>query len=98
MVFGKNTPKQGPHRCYRMKYPVLIRKPDVLKKVSISTTTLYDRIKNGLFPPSIQLGGQSVAWIEEEVDALVAALVRGLPTSEIKSLVSQLVAKRDNGL
>ena len=81
-----------------MKYPVLIRKPDVLKKVPISTTTLYDRIKKGLFPSSIQLGGHSVAWIEEEVDAVVAALIQGLPVSDLKNFVSQLVAKRDSGL
>jgi prophage regulatory protein len=81
-----------------MKYPVLIRKPDVLKKVPISSTTLYDRIKNGLFPPSIQLGGHSVAWLEEEVDSVIAALIRGQSTSDIKNLVSQLVAKRDGGL
>lgn len=81
-----------------MKYPVLIRKPDVLKKVPISTTTLYDRIKKGLFPPSIQLGGHSVAWIEEEVDAVISALVRGLPAPDLKNLVGQLVAKRNSGL
>lgn len=59
----------------------LLRKPEVLAKVGLGTTSLYARIKEGRFPAPISLGGgcgggrglgRAVGWIESEVESWIA--------------------------
>lgn len=47
----------------------VIRRKDVLRKLCISNSTLYDWIANGRFPAPFLMGAQAVGWLEEEVDA-----------------------------
>ena len=77
------------------KYPKLIRKPAVLERYPVSTTTLYKQINQGIFPPNVSMGGHSVAWIEFEVDAVITAIARGFNEASLKQLVAELVAKRN---
>lgn len=46
----------------------MLRRPAVLKKTGLSYPTLYRKMQAGTFPLPVQLGPNSVAWIEEEVD------------------------------
>lgn len=50
----------------------LIRKPEVLKRTSLSNSTLYAYMAKGLFPANVKLGVRSVAWDEAAVDAWIA--------------------------
>jgi len=54
---------------------VFIKMPEVKRRTGLSKTTIYDRISTGNFPAPVPLGGNSVAWIEAEVDAWQAARV-----------------------
>lgn len=45
----------------------LIRKKEVCHLTGLSESSIYDYIRNGLFPDRISLGGRSVAWVESEV-------------------------------
>lgn len=45
-----------------------IRVPEVLRKVGISRTTLYELIKRGSFPNKVKISLRSVAFVESEVD------------------------------
>lgn len=45
-----------------------IRVPEVLRKVGISRTTLYELIKKGSFPNKVKISLRSVAFVESEVD------------------------------
>lgn len=57
--------------------PRLIRRPEVERMTSLSTSELYRRIAAGTFPKQITLGTKSVAWVESEVIAWIeAAMVR----------------------
>jgi prophage regulatory protein len=76
------------------KYPKLIRKPVVLERYPIGTTTLYKQINEGIFPPNIPMGSRAVGWIEAEVDAVIAAKAQGLDKASLKQFVAELVAKR----
>ena len=53
------------HRVLRLK--------DVLEKVGVSKATAYRLMKEAHFPTPITLGGNSVGWIEAEVDAWIEA-------------------------
>jgi prophage regulatory protein len=77
------------------KYPKIIRKAAVLKRYPVGTTTLYKQINQGIFPPNVAMGSRLVGWIESEVDAVIAAIARGINEPSLKQLVAELVAKRN---
>lgn len=46
----------------------IIRKPELMMKLSLSDATIYRLEKSGRFPKRIRLGGQSVGWFSDEID------------------------------
>ena len=50
----------------------IVRFAEVLKRTSLSRTTIWRKTRSGDFPAPIQLGPNSVGWLEHEVDAWVA--------------------------
>ncbi len=46
----------------------IIRKPELLKRVSLSDATVWRKERDGQFPRRVRLGGNSVGWFEDEVD------------------------------
>ena len=56
----------------------LIRLPEVLRRTGESKSSLYRKIKAGLFPKPVRLGPppcRAVGWPDNEVDAYVAAVI-----------------------
>jgi prophage regulatory protein len=51
----------------------LLRLPQVLDRVGLRTTRLYQLIGDGSFPAPIKLGVRAIAFIESEVDAWIEA-------------------------
>jgi prophage regulatory protein len=52
----------------------LLRLPQVLDRVGLRTTRLYQLIGDGSFPAPIKLGGaRAIAFLESEVDAWIEA-------------------------
>lgn len=56
--------------------PVLLRRPEVLRRCGISNTTLHRLIHSDDFPRPVQLGERSVAWIESEIDAWIESRIK----------------------
>lgn len=52
----------------------LIRLPQVMERVGIGRTAIYDRIKAGAFPAPVKVGRVS-AWPEAEVDAWISGQI-----------------------
>lgn len=52
----------------------LLRMPQVLDRVGLKKTVIYERIKAGTFPKPIKLGSAS-AWPESDVDNWIAEQV-----------------------
>lgn len=73
---------------------IIERKPEVLKRFGISNSSLYARINEGLLPPPISLGYRAVGFLSHEIDEVLAAMVVGKSNDEIRLLVAELVAKR----
>ena len=46
---------------------------EVAAKVSLSKSTIYTRIRSGVFPRPIALGERRRAWPEDEIDAWLEA-------------------------
>lgn len=55
----------------------LIRLPEVMARVGLRRTAIYQRMREGRFPQSRSLGPRCTVWIEAEVDAWIAQISRG---------------------
>ena len=49
----------------------ILRKPDLTLKIALSDATIARLERKGKFPKRIQLGGNSVGWLESEIDAWI---------------------------
>lgn len=62
----------------------LLRLSQVLDRVGLRTTRLYQLIGDGTFPAPIKLGARAIAFVESEVDAWIEAQARR-PRAEIRT-------------
>lgn len=76
------------------KITQLYRRPVVEQITGLRRSTIYRRIKLGLFVSGIEIGGARVAWPAHEIEALNKARIAGKSDAEIKALVAELEAKR----
>jgi len=72
----------------------LYRRPIVEHATGDSRSTIYRKIKKGLFTKPVQIGGERVAWPANEIDAINKARIAGKSDEEIKELVIALEAAR----
>ena len=56
--------KQPPNR--------MIRKSELLERIAVSDATIWRWEKEGKFPKRVWIGKNSVAWLENEIDAWFA--------------------------
>ena len=72
----------------------LYRRPIVEQATGDSRSTIYRKIKQGLFTKPVQIGWERVAWPANEVTAINQARSAGESDEEIKQLVIELEAAR----
>jgi prophage regulatory protein len=51
----------------------LLRLPQIMNRVGLRPTRIYELMGDGSFPKPIRLGERAVAWLESEVDAWIVA-------------------------
>jgi prophage regulatory protein len=59
---------------------LIIRKPEVLKRVGFGRTTLQQLVKSGEFPKPIKLAGpeaRAVGWVASEVELWIEQKIAG---------------------
>ncbi len=54
--------------------PRLIRLPEVMARVGLKRSAIYQRMSEGRFPKSRSLGGKCTVWIEAEIDAWINSI------------------------
>ncbi|WP_065978093.1 helix-turn-helix transcriptional regulator [Pseudoalteromonas lipolytica] len=77
-----------------LKFEKIIRRTTVLENTGLSKSTLYNRLKEGVFPPPISLGARAVGWVESECEKVIQAMVAGYSEQQLKDLVQEIVASR----
>jgi prophage regulatory protein len=55
----------------------LLRLPDVMARVGMKRSAIYQRMSEGKFPKSRSLGPKCAVWVEAEIDAWIAAIAAG---------------------
>lgn len=73
----------------------LLRLADTCAVTGMAGPTLYEAIRKGLFVSPIKVTGKSSAWPVSEVNAVLAARIRGADDDEIRALVVELTALRE---
>ena len=53
----------------------MLRLPEVMARTGLSRSTIYSRIPEDIFPAQIQLGGRTVAWVEEDIECRLQARI-----------------------
>ena len=72
----------------------ILRLPAVKTESGLSRSTIYLRIKQGLFPKPIRLGERAAGWPSSEVAAINGARIAGKSDDEIRAMVLKLEAAR----
>lgn len=55
----------------------LIRLPEVMARVGLRRTAIYQRMREGRFPRSRSLGARCTVWVEAEIDAWIEHISTG---------------------
>lgn len=72
----------------------ILRLPAVQAESGVSRSTIYLRIRQGLWPNPVKLGPRSIGWPASEVEAINAARIGGLTDDDIRALVIKLEIAR----
>jgi prophage regulatory protein len=56
--------------------PRLLRVSAVLAMTGLARSTMYARVRAGMFPKPVSLGPRAVAWVADEIEAWVLARIR----------------------
>lgn len=54
----------------------LLRLPEVMARVGLKRSAIYQRMTEGRFPRSRSLGPKCTVWIESEVDAWISDIAK----------------------
>ena len=52
--------------------PRLLRLPEVMARVGLKRSAIYQRMNEGRFPKSRSLGPKCAVWVESEINAWIA--------------------------
>lgn len=56
--------------------PRLLRLPDVMERVGLRRSAIYQRMSEGRFPKCRTLGPKCSVWVEAEINAWIDGIVR----------------------
>lgn len=74
---------------------LILRLPEVKRRRGFSAdASVYNEIRDGLFPAGVAISQRSKGWPDYECDAINAARIAGKSNTEIRELVNLLNAKR----
>ena len=59
-----------------LNVPTILRRHQVQQRTGLSRSTLYQYIKEGAFPASVQLGPRAVGWLESDISDWITARVK----------------------
>lgn len=54
----------------------LLRLPEVIARVGLKRSAIYQRMSDGTFPRSRSLGSKCAVWVEAEIDSWIEKVVR----------------------
>jgi prophage regulatory protein len=71
-----------------------LREHAVIELRGLSRSMLWAQVKAGTFPSPVRISARAVAWPQSEVARIQAAIVAGKSLDELRGLVSEIEAAR----
>ena len=56
--------------------PAFLRRKQVESRIGLLRSTIYQYVKDGVFPKPVPLGPRAVGWLESEVSEWIAGRVK----------------------
>ncbi len=72
----------------------LLRLPAVSHRLGRGRNSIYEDAADGLLTKPVKIGAQSVAWPDDEIEAIARARIAGKSDDEIRQLVVRLETAR----
>ncbi|WP_255671149.1 MULTISPECIES: AlpA family transcriptional regulator [unclassified Croceicoccus] len=66
----------------------LLRLPEVMDRVGLRRSAIYQRMKEGRFPRSRSLGPKCTVWVETEIDAWVQSVEQSPSNKDVCCQIS----------
>jgi prophage regulatory protein len=74
----------------------LLPLPAVLDRTGLGRSSIYSRVKGGVFPAPISLGGRRVAFVEEEIETWITERIA--ESRAAKQVVNQPLSTADSSV
>jgi prophage regulatory protein len=74
--------------------PKIERRISVIERSGLSKSNIYNKVKDGTFPPTISLGDRAVGFVSHEIDSVLQAMIEEQTYEQLKQLVSELIQQR----
>lgn len=58
--------------------PAILRRKQVELRTGLARSTIYQYIKDGVFPKPVPLGPRAVGWVESEVSSWITARIKAV--------------------
>ena len=65
--------------------PAILRRKQVENRTGLARSTIYQYIKDGVFPKPVQLGPRAVGWIEAEVSDWITERIKAVKDGNQRS-------------
>ena len=62
--------------------PRLLRLPEVMDRVGLRRSAIYQRMSEGRFPKSRSLGAKCAVWVEAEINDWIEAIAENTPRAD----------------
>ena len=72
----------------------MLRERQALVRLGLSHGPFWKQQKDGLLPRPVKMSARTSRWPASEIAAVIAARIAGKSEEEIRTLVSQIEAKR----
>ncbi len=72
-----------------------LRPKDVIKKMKISKTMLYEYIRKGLFPKPKKIGRNASIWLDTEVEKIMLAFFKGADEKKLREIAKEIECSRN---
>jgi prophage regulatory protein len=89
------------HQLFRREKKIMneriLRRKQVEHRTGLSRSTIYLRIKQGTFPRPVGLGPRAVGWLENEIDAWLAACIENRHPLTVRENRAEVRRVREDG-
>ena len=72
----------------------VLSRSQVTQRIGLSSSEIYRRMADGLFPPQIHIGCKRVVWLEDEIDGWFALRIANATDDDIKDAIHKMVEVR----